>query len=183
MINLNALKALRALYPEGSRIELIHMDDPYTSLKPGYTGTVTGLDDLGTIQMLWDSGSTLGLIPGVDKFEKLKIVSVSWSSKAIFARKAASLRDLKEATRKGGKPESFIIEKKVELEEAEYQDFCDNLLSDYDFIKDNLTMMHKDKTGTYHCLLVTAKGGRGGILVESEGYEYPRYTAIYNENE
>jgi len=159
------------------------MDDPYTSLKPLDKGTATGLDDLGTIQMLWDSGSTLGLIPGVDKFENLKAEHYCEGAKAFFVRKAASLKDLKEAVGNAGKPELFVIEKLLELEALEYQAFCDNLLSDYDFIKDNVALMHKDKTGTYHCLLVTAKGRRGGILVESEGYEYSRYTAIFSANE
>lgn len=181
MRNTETNVALRERYPVGTRIVLIYMDDPYPSLKPGNTGTVTGLDDLGTIQMLWDSGSTLGLIPGVDKFENLKIESDGQTGKAIFVRKAASLNDLIEVARKGGKPEPFIIEKKVELEAAGYKVFNENLLSDYDFIKENVALMHKDKTGTYHCLLVTARGATGGILVESEGYGYPRYTAIYRE--
>lgn len=177
----NSLKALRERYPVGSRIKLIYIDDPYTSLKPGNTGTVVGLDDLGTIQMIWETGSTLGLIPGVDKFEKLKVESDGQGAKAIFVRKAASQKDLKEAVREGGKPESFVIEKQVELDAAGYKAFSENLLSDYDFIKENVALMHKDKTGIFHCLLVKAIDYRGGILVESEGYGYPRYTAIYRE--
>lgn len=183
MINPTALKALRERYPVGTRILLIHMDDPYTSLVPGDTGTITGCDDLSTLQMIWDSGSTLGIIPSVDKFEKLEERLECPTGKAVFVRKVARLKDLKEAVRGGGKPEPFIIEKQVELEAAEYKAFSENLLSDYDFINENLELMYKDKNGVYHCLLVQAEGGGDGILTESEGFAYSRYTASYKENE
>jgi len=93
-------------------------------------------------------------------------------------RKAAGLKVLKEAISQGGRPEPFVIEKKVELEEAEYKAFAENLLSDYDFIADNLSLMRKDRNGIYHCLLVTEKGVSGGILIQSKGYCYPRYAAL-----
>lgn len=52
----------------GSRIELIHTDDPYTKLKPGAMGTINLIDHFGTIHVNWDDGSTLGLVPQVDKY-------------------------------------------------------------------------------------------------------------------
>ncbi len=178
MINPNALIALREQYPVGTRIVLIHMEDPYTKLTKGDKGLVTGIDDMGTLQMLWDTGSTLGLIPGEDRFEKELP-----RGKAVFVRKAAGIEDLNEAVRQGSKAEPYVIEKQVELEAAEYKAFTENLLSEYDFVKDNLKLMHKDKNGVYHCLLVKEKNSTGGILTESEGYGYPRYTAVYKENE
>lgn len=62
---------LRKQYPEGTRIELIHTDDSYTRLKPGDQGSVMFVDDTGTLHVAWDSGSTLGVIPGVDSFKKV----------------------------------------------------------------------------------------------------------------
>ncbi|WP_395110215.1 DUF4314 domain-containing protein [Actinomadura sp. SCN-SB] len=55
----------------GSRIRLISTSDPYTDLRPGALGTVTGIDDLGTLAVRWDDGHTLGLIPGLDQFDIL----------------------------------------------------------------------------------------------------------------
>ena len=52
----------------GKRIELMSMSDPYTNLRPGNRGTVDFVDDMGTIHVNWDNGSTLGLVPGEDKF-------------------------------------------------------------------------------------------------------------------
>lgn len=54
--------------PVGTRIELDHTNDEYTNLRPGDQGTVTFIDALGTVAVNWDSGSTLGLIPGVDRW-------------------------------------------------------------------------------------------------------------------
>ena len=53
---------------KGKRIELIYTSDPYTNLKPGHRGTVDFVDDMGTIHVNWDNGSTLGLVPGEDQY-------------------------------------------------------------------------------------------------------------------
>lgn len=53
----------------GKRVELVKMNDPYTTLPPGTQGTVIMVDDLGTIHVKWDNGSTLGLIPGEDIYK------------------------------------------------------------------------------------------------------------------
>ena len=57
---------LRKQYTEGLRVELIKMDDPYTKLRAGDRGTVDFVDDAGNIHVLWDNGSSLGVIWGVD---------------------------------------------------------------------------------------------------------------------
>jgi uncharacterized protein DUF4314 len=54
---------------QGTRIRLISTSDPYTQLRPGTLGTTTGTDSMGTLHVRWDDGSTLGLIPDLDKFE------------------------------------------------------------------------------------------------------------------
>lgn len=46
----------------GKRVRFIFSADPYTRLRCGDMGTVTGIDDMGTVHVKWDSGSTLGLI-------------------------------------------------------------------------------------------------------------------------
>ena len=62
------LTELRERYPEGTRIELVSMRDDPQPVKAGTKGTVTFVDDAGTIHMKWDSGRTLGLVPDVDAF-------------------------------------------------------------------------------------------------------------------
>ena len=61
------LADLRRYYPKGSRVKLIRMDDPYCQdLKPGMLGTIMHVDDIGTIHIAWDCGSTLGVVYGED---------------------------------------------------------------------------------------------------------------------
>jgi len=66
------LKALREFYPPGTRVQLVRMDDPYTKLKPGDRGTVSFIDDTGTVFVDWDSGSGLGVVFGEDEIRKLE---------------------------------------------------------------------------------------------------------------
>ena len=46
---------LRSRYPEGCRVELVCMNDPYTRLKPGDQGEVAFVDDIGTVHVRWDA--------------------------------------------------------------------------------------------------------------------------------
>ena len=65
------LAMVREKYPIGTRVELAHMDDPYTKLNAGDKGTVTHVDDMGTIHINWDCGSSLGAVYGVDIITKI----------------------------------------------------------------------------------------------------------------
>ncbi len=71
-ISLKTLNKLKEDFPKGSRVELVKMDDPYTTLKAGDKGTVAFIDDLATIHVNWDKGSSLGLVYGEDLFIKSK---------------------------------------------------------------------------------------------------------------
>ena len=62
------IAALRKRYPAGTRIELTKMRDEAYPVPNGTTGTVTGVDDIGTIHMTWDNHSSLGIIECVDAF-------------------------------------------------------------------------------------------------------------------
>lgn len=48
----------------GDRVEFVGFGaaDPYTRLEPGTMGTVTLIDDAGTVHVTWDNGSHLGMV-------------------------------------------------------------------------------------------------------------------------
>ncbi len=71
-ISKETLAMLREKYPAGTRVELVYMDDPYTNLTTGDKGTVKHVDDMGTIHISWDCGSSLGAIYGVDIVKIIK---------------------------------------------------------------------------------------------------------------
>ena len=65
------VERLRKQYPQGTCVELVRMNDPYSKLKPGDLGTVDFVDDTGTLFCIWDNGSTLGVVYGIDKIKRL----------------------------------------------------------------------------------------------------------------
>ena len=67
--NKNYLEQLRKQYPVGTKIRLISMRDEKYPILPGTIGEVTHIDDLGSIHMKWQNGSSLALIPEVDSFK------------------------------------------------------------------------------------------------------------------
>ena len=68
------LRSLRERYPVGCRVELTHMDDPYnTRLHEGCLGTVVAVDDIGTIHVSWDCGSSLGVVYGEDSCRRIDL--------------------------------------------------------------------------------------------------------------
>jgi hypothetical protein len=65
------VEQLRKQFPRGARVELIRMEDPFTELKPGDRGTVVFVDDAGSLEILWDCGSTLSVLYGVDACRRI----------------------------------------------------------------------------------------------------------------
>ncbi len=66
------LKQLKEYYTAGTRVMLIRMSDPYTNLRQGDLGTVTMVDDIGTIHVNWDRGSMLGVAFDEDECRRIE---------------------------------------------------------------------------------------------------------------
>ncbi len=86
---------LREQYPAGTRVELLSMEDPYSTLRPGDKGSVSFIDDTGTVFVKWDSGSSLGLVYGVDQYKKS--TEPIYKTGAEFWRDTAAKYGLEEA--------------------------------------------------------------------------------------
>ena len=65
------VKFIQEQYPPGTRIRLNSMNDPYSPVPAGMEGIVDLVDDEGQIQMTWNNGRTLPLVPGEDSFTVL----------------------------------------------------------------------------------------------------------------
>ena len=64
------VERLRREFPIGTRVELVKMDDAQAP-PIGTKGTVTGVDDSGSIMVAWDSGSGLSVVYGEDICRKI----------------------------------------------------------------------------------------------------------------
>ena len=76
------------------------------------------------------------------------------------------------------KTEAYV-EMTILLDKDDFDEFASDLLEDRDYIKDNVDKMYVDNNDVEHCILVTYDGSEDGILVQSEGYHYARYSAYF----
>lgn len=61
----------KKLYPKGTRILLQHMGNDPRPIDDNMRGTVSCVDDIGTVHCDFDNGRSLGIVPGEDSFRKL----------------------------------------------------------------------------------------------------------------
>lgn len=67
----NFVQRIKDSYPPGTRLLLLHMNDPHSPVPCGTRGKVDYVDDAAQIHMRWDNGRTLAVVPGEDSFRKL----------------------------------------------------------------------------------------------------------------
>ena len=67
----SVVESIKKEYSAGARVELVSMCDPYADMPAGTRGTVTGVDDTGTIHVSWDNGHSLGVVYGEDSCRKV----------------------------------------------------------------------------------------------------------------
>ena len=75
LLPIEMLRKLRKEYPAGTRVELVRMDDPQAP-PIGTKGTVQMVDDIGSLIVDWDNGSSLNVAYGEDEVKKLDTVTV-----------------------------------------------------------------------------------------------------------
>lgn len=68
----NKVERLKGMYPKGTRIRLAAMPGEL-DMPLGLMGTVDFVDDIGQLQMTWDNGRTLALVPGEDSFSAVSL--------------------------------------------------------------------------------------------------------------
>lgn len=70
LVKREIVERLRKQYPAGTRVELVRMNDEQAP-PIGTHGTVTGVDDLGSIMVSWDNGGSLSVVYGEDLCRKI----------------------------------------------------------------------------------------------------------------
>ena len=89
------------------------------------------------------------------------------TTKAIFERKISEFR-----TRE------CVINGIELMNDKEFEMFSKNLLSEQSFIADRKDEMYIDSAGKIHGVLALNIDSGDGILIDSQGYDYPRYAAF-----
>ena len=64
------LASLWERFPQGTRVELLRMDD-LQAPPAGTMGTVIWVDDSGSIMVAWDGGGSLNVLYGVDECRRV----------------------------------------------------------------------------------------------------------------
>jgi hypothetical protein len=118
------VRRLREQYPQGTRVELQSIDDPYSTLRPGDRGSVAFVDDSGTLHVTWDKGSGLGLVYGVDSYSK--VTERQYETAADFWRDTAATYGMQEADGICGRYLSMQTHFKQTMEEKQ---FCQELFA------------------------------------------------------
>jgi hypothetical protein len=73
--------------------------------------------------------------------------------------------------------DKFVIEKVVTVKPRLFDSFINKPLDDYKFIDEHKDLMRIYVKGIYHCIFVTSEEHDFGILVQSDGYGYARFSA------
>lgn len=83
-ITTSFLQELRDLYTPGTRVRLLKMDD--SQAPPiGTLGTIDHVDDIGTIHVRWENGSSLGVAWGEDKVELVdKVITICYHERKVW---------------------------------------------------------------------------------------------------
>ena len=74
------------------------------------------------------------------------------------------------------KTKACVVEKAIVVPHSEFDDLKRNPLQDNDLIADNVDLMYCNSDDNYHCLLIYDKEQGDGLLIESEGAPYARYS-------
>lgn len=109
------IESLKKQFPVGSRVELIKMDDKQAP-PIGTRGTVKGVDDIGSIMVAWDNGSSLNVIYGEDECRVLDVVkTICYGKERLWDKKEEAIE--------------FFIDCMLNSEGSEKERYCNILAS------------------------------------------------------
>ncbi len=74
------------------------------------------------------------------------------------------------------KTRTCVVEKAIAVSHSEFENLKRHPLQDNDLIVENTDLMYCDSDDIYHCLLIYDEEQGDGLLIESEGAAYARYS-------
>lgn len=81
------IEELREFYAPGTRVKLIKMDD-IQAPPVGTIGVVSHVDDIGTIHVNWENGSTLGVVFAEYEIESLdSVITICYHKKQVWVNR------------------------------------------------------------------------------------------------
>lgn len=72
--------------------------------------------------------------------------------------------------------DKYSIISTVKLNQMEFEKFCFEFKHNYKFLYKYIEKMYVDKNGIWNCIEIKCKDEK--ILVQNNGYSYPRFTGL-----
>lgn len=103
-------------------------------------------------------------------------------SRAYFIRKPLNIYEVETQTEslisQGRLPRAYQVRMAINLDNKEYQQLLINLSDDCNFLVQYTHLCGPQEDGTLGCILVRNIQNGKQLLINSEGYSYPRYVAL-----
>ena len=77
----------------------------------------------------------------------------------------------------------YVIEKTVYVAPIVYGNLINDLTVDRDFIEKNASLCRVDDAGVWHCIHVKRRNCSDGLLIMSDGKDYPMWAAYLRKTE
>ena len=109
--------------------------------------------------------------------------------KTTFVRKPTDINDVREGTewinqRHNGHPiDSYWVAQEIQLPEQEFFDLQSNMLIDREWIREFSNWLHPMKGNAVPAMRVTCQGSLTVLIIDTQGYDYPRYVGFEIETE
>ncbi len=104
--------------------------------------------------------------------------------KTTFIRKPCTLEDVREGTkwiksRHEGQPiDSYYIAEEIQLDENAFRDLCNDLFSSREWVAAFSNRQHHMRGDAVAAIRVTSKGTSTVLIIDPQGYSYPRYVGL-----
>ena len=104
--------------------------------------------------------------------------------KTTFIRKPSTLAEVQERTyrvekRHDSQPvDIYYVAQEVQLEANEFFDLCDDLVSEREWIRTFSNQLHPMQDGAVAAIRVTCAHALTVLIIDPQGFDYPRYVGL-----